>query len=179
MDNSQNTDVEDFDEITDDISVISLEDTPTLLLFVFMIVIVGLQFFTRYVLNDSLSWTEEAARYCLILLTFLGSAICVRQGTHLTLGLIYRYVPKYAVRPLAIFNEIVTAGFFAWIGFIGIAMMERTARQKLITLPLPKSYIYTIITIACAVAILYGLRNIWQLRTQMPEDIVRERLGGI
>ena len=43
-----------------------LEDWPAFLIFWGLTVIVFLQFFTRYVLNDSFGWTEEAARYFLI-----------------------------------------------------------------------------------------------------------------
>ena len=48
-----------------------------------MALAVFLQFFTRYVLNDSFAWTEEIATYCLVGVVFLGSAMCVRLRRHI------------------------------------------------------------------------------------------------
>lgn len=56
-----------------------LEDWIAFGVFWAMAVIVFLQFFTRYVLNDSLAWTEEIARYALIWITFIGAAVVVRR----------------------------------------------------------------------------------------------------
>lgn len=41
------------------------------------------QFFTRYVLNNSASWTEEIARYLLIGTVFVGAAIGVAKNNHI------------------------------------------------------------------------------------------------
>jgi hypothetical protein len=51
------------------------------------------QFFTRYVLNDSASWTEEIARYLLIATVFVGAAIGVAKNNHIQVDLLYRYLP--------------------------------------------------------------------------------------
>ena len=50
--------------------------------------IVFLQFFTRYVLNDSLAWTEEIARYGLIWVTYIGAIMVTRRHTHIAVVLL-------------------------------------------------------------------------------------------
>src|SRR5512139_3133792 len=58
------------------------EDWLAFVLFWSLAFIVFLQFFTRYVLNDSLAWTEEIARYALIWVVFIGGAMVTRRNTH-------------------------------------------------------------------------------------------------
>jgi len=41
------------------------------------------QFFTRYALNNSASWTEEIARYLLISMVFVGVSAAVRTSRHM------------------------------------------------------------------------------------------------
>ena len=173
------SDFDEYDEVSDDISQLRFEDIPALALFAFLISVVGLQFFTRYVLNDSISWTEEIARYTLVVLTFLGSAICVRQGNHLLIEVIYRYIPARAVKPLALLNEILTMTFFGGLAWLGVALVERTSRQMMITLPFPKSYVYGAITAGCVLAVIYGLVNIMRILRAQPEDVLRKTEGGI
>ena len=61
---------------------IRLVDLPGLIALWSLAIIVFLQFFTRYVLNDSFGWTEEAARYFLIGTTFVGGGmVCRRRAT--------------------------------------------------------------------------------------------------
>ena len=66
-----------------DLSPYSVEDWVTLAVFWGMALCVFLQFFTRYVLNNSLAWTEEIAVNCLVVVVFLGSVWCVRRSRHI------------------------------------------------------------------------------------------------
>lgn len=59
-----------------------------------------LQVFTRTVLNDSLSWTEELARYAFIWSNFLGAAVCTKRGTHATVTAMIEAIPENARKAL-------------------------------------------------------------------------------
>ena len=48
------------------------------------------QFVTRYVMNNSASWTEEIARYMLIATVFTGATIGVAKNNHIQVDFFYR-----------------------------------------------------------------------------------------
>src|SRR6201991_2917345 len=64
------------------------EDWLAFAIFWSLAFIVFLQFFTRYVLNDSLAWTEEIARYGLMWVVFIGGAVVTRKNTHIAVELL-------------------------------------------------------------------------------------------
>src|SRR6188768_3205635 len=64
------------------------EDWIAFVLFWALAFIVFLQFFTRYVLNDSLAWTEEIARYGLMWVVFIGAIMVTRRNTHIAVELL-------------------------------------------------------------------------------------------
>src|SRR5215510_13322866 len=69
------------------------EDWLAMVLFWALAFIVFLQFFTRYVLNDSLAWTEEIARYGLMWVAFIGGAVVTRKGSHIAVELLANVLP--------------------------------------------------------------------------------------
>src|SRR2546427_12613556 len=72
------------------------------------------QFFTRYVLNDSASWTEEIARYFLICVVFVGMAASVRTDRHIHVDLVYRFLPKTVGRAMSTLVDVIRIMFFAY-----------------------------------------------------------------
>jgi TRAP-type C4-dicarboxylate transport system permease small subunit len=134
-------------------------------------VVVFLQFFTRYVLNDSLAWTEEAARYLLILVCFLGSVTAVRRGGHITLEFLIRAAPPRLGKAMAVLAALITFGFFASMTWIGVELAQKT-RQKMVTVPIPKAWIYTICVIALGVMTLYSAAWVWRKFRATPREIV-------
>ena len=64
--------------------------------------IVFLQFFTRYILNDSLAWTEEIARYGLMCVTFIGGAMVTRRHSHIAVVLLPNLLPAWTPIDIAV-----------------------------------------------------------------------------
>ncbi|MCK7611798.1 TRAP transporter small permease [Roseibium sediminicola] len=161
-----------FEDEKTDLSAVKWIDAPGILVFWVLAVVVFLQFFTRYVLNDSLAWTEEVARYLLILVCFLGSVTATRRGAHITLEFLMRLVPPALAKVLTLLSQTITLGFFGAMTWIGVELTQKT-RQKMISLPIPKAWIYTICVIALALTTLYSALWLWRRLRQSPEEIVR------
>lgn len=66
----------------------------TILAFIVMVIVVLLQVIFRYVMRISVPWTEEFARYLLILITFVGGALAVRDKQHIAVTAIIDKLPK-------------------------------------------------------------------------------------
>jgi len=120
----------------------AVEDWATLAIFWVMAIAVFLQFFTRYVLNDSLAWTEEIATNCLVAVVFLGAAMCVRLGRHIHVDFLFRYLPAGVARALATGIDALRTVFFAYGAYLVWRFMDIIGDETMTTISLPKNLIY-------------------------------------
>jgi TRAP-type C4-dicarboxylate transport system permease small subunit len=125
-----------------DLSVYAFEDWLTFVLFWAMALSVFLQFFTRYVLNDSLAWTEEIATYCNVAIVFLGSAMCVRLNRHIQVDFLYRYLPRTPARALATLIDLIRIAFFGYAAWLVWSFMSIISGEEMTTIQLPKNLFY-------------------------------------
>ena len=108
----------------------AVEDWATLAIFWLMALAVFLQFFTRYVLNNSLAWTEEIATYCLVAVVFLGAAMCVRLGRHIHVDFLFRYLPAGVARALATAIDALRTVFFAYAAWLVWRFMTSSRARR-------------------------------------------------
>ncbi len=145
-----------------DLGGYGIEDWVTLAAFWLMVGSVVLQFFTRYVLNDSFAWTEEIAIYALVVVVFLGSALCVRASRHIQVDFLYRYVSKSTGRLLATFVDVVRIGFFAYGTWLMYKYAALIPDEMMTTVDLPKSLVFNAVLLAFALMTLRALQVAWQ-----------------
>lgn len=127
---------------TADLSRYAFEDWLTFIVFWIMTACVFLQFFTRYVLNDSYAWTEEIATNCLIGVVFLGSVMCVRLSRHIQVDVLYHYMPRPLARGMAIFVDAVRITFFAYACWLMWRYVEIVAHERMVTVNLPRNIVF-------------------------------------
>jgi TRAP-type transport system small permease protein len=100
------------------------------------------QFFTRYVLNNSASWTEEIARYLLIGTVFVGAAIGVVKNNHIQVDLLYRYLPRKVARGLAMVVDVLRIAFCATMVVLTAQMMEKLSNMNMTIIDVPMNVLY-------------------------------------
>lgn len=139
-----------------------LEDVPAFLIFWGLTVIVFLQFFTRYVLNDSLTWTEEAARYFLIALTFVGGGLVCRRRAHIAVEYLHTLMSRRTSRWLMVVVELISAAFFAYLVYIGWRLIGVMGRQRMAVIDLTMAWLYWVVVAGLVVMLLRTLHSVWR-----------------
>ena len=129
-------------EETVDLSHYRFEDWAAFTLFWALAAVIFYQFFTRYALNDSASWTEEIARYLLIATAFVGGAINVRKNNHVQVDFFYRLMPRWMTRPLSTFVDVLRIAFFAYCVWLTLALMRKIGDQRMAIIDWPIGILY-------------------------------------
>ncbi len=121
-----------------------------------MAVVVALQVFCRYILNHSLFWSEELARYILVWLTFLGSSAAYRRRVHPGIDILTSRLSAAARRWTAAVVHLVSIAFFGIMVWHGSGFAWFVRKQISPALNLPKWVIFSVIPVAGAVLMLHG-----------------------
>jgi len=134
-----------IDEVEVKLSDYSFEDYVSLVLFWVLAVVVFAQFFSRYVLNDSIAWTEEIARYLLVAVAFAGAPIAARKNTHIHVEFFYRFINRKTGRVLSILVDLIRIVFFLYGSWISFKILKIMHHQYMTSLRWPMSYLYIIV----------------------------------
>jgi len=141
-----------------DLSHTTIEGWIALAIFWLLGVTVFYQFFTRYVLNNSASWTEEIARYLLIGTVFVGAAIGVAKNNHIQVDLLYRYLPDRLARAMAVGVDVMRIAFFGAMVVLTAQMMQKMAGMNMTIIDVPMNVLYGVCLFGLAAM---TLRSIW------------------
>ena len=156
-------------------------DVPALVLFIVLAGVVLLQFLSRYILNDSVAWTEEIGRYLLIAVSYAGSVVALRKGEHIFLEVIYRRVHDASVKPLTILVDLVSFAFHAALTLLAIALTLK-ADRRMISIDLPKNIVYGFVAMTLlAATIVVATRLVRHARldsAQIRHEIEESAAGG-
>ncbi len=122
-----------------------------------------LQVFNRYVLNASLSWSEEAQIFGHIWIVFLGIPIAYRKGAHLY---VETFCDKLPPKGRTVFNllvELLWAAFAVSLLVLGYMVARVAHLQETPGLEWPMSFPYAGMVVGGAYLLLSVLRRIGTL----------------
>ena len=135
-----------------------------------------LQVFTRFVLNNSLTWTEELARFLFMWVSFLGGALCVKNWSHARITVVADFVPHKVQIVFRLISYIIIVICCFVLITQGFSLIMTVSSQKSPMLRIPMSVFYG----ACPVgsifmgiyAILKIVRWVFELKSSKKEDSI-------
>ena len=140
----------DVHEEAVDLSHYRFEDWFAFGIFWVLALVIFYQFFTRYALNDSASWTEEIARYLLICTAFVGAAIGVRKNNHVQVDFLYRYLPHAVCRAMSTLVDALRIGFLAYCVWLSVLLIAKIGSSRMSIVDLPMGLVYGVVLLGFA-----------------------------
>lgn len=122
-----------------------------------MALIVGANIALRYTTNHSLSWSDEAARYLMIWMTFLGAGLALRTGGHVAISNLQDLINTRKQMILRSIILLILLIFFVYMVQVGWEYMQRSQYQKTPALRLSFQYIYAAMPVGFALMIVHLL----------------------
>ena len=154
------------------------EDWVAMILFWSLAFIVFLQFFSRYVLNDSYAWTEEIARYGLMWVVFIGGAVVTRKNSHIAVELLSNVMTPGPLRTaLLAIIDFIKLGFLALLAYFSVTIIERMHFQRMTVFDLPMSYVYGGVAFGCFLMLIRQAINVWRNARagwSRPDDVTHQ-----
>ena len=82
----------------------------------------------RFFFGAGISWNDELVRYLIIVLTFVGSAVCVRTGKHIAIDLLSGRLKGNKRNYLMLFINIVGLIFMLSVAIFSIKMIQNNVK---------------------------------------------------
>lgn len=122
-----------------------------------MFIIVGTNVFSRYVLNSSLGWADELARFIFIWVSFLGAVLAYAHNEHIGLDFVVDRIPSQKIKgifrvigDLAIFFVLANLTYYGWY-------VANSATNVSPALYIPMKTVYMIVPISAFLMVLINI----------------------
>lgn len=107
-----------------------LEEILLIVLLVAMACIMGIQVFCRYVLNFSLSWSEELTRYMFIWSCFISISYCIKRWISIKVDQVINMFPKKAYVFAQLLLNILLFVLFFYLSIHGYKFLMLSIASK-------------------------------------------------
>lgn len=136
-----------------------------------MAILVAVQVFFRYVLNQSLFWSEELARYLLVWLTFLGASCAYYRRVHPGVDVLYDRMPASMRKGCEVVIHLASIGLFGVMIVYGYQFAHFVRLQTTPALQLPKWLVMGIIPVSGLVFLIHAISFLLDTLKRSPHDV--------
>jgi TRAP-type C4-dicarboxylate transport system permease small subunit len=154
-----------------------------ILLTLIMFVIVGANVFARFILNSSLGWADELARFIFIWISFLGAVFAYTTDDHVGLNFVVAKIKSARVQNIVnLISDLLVllvVGFITYYGYI-VAVSATNVSPALY---IPMSFVYSVVPVSGLMMVFVNLTKIKKhvelyLKDEKEKYDVMEDIGG-
>lgn len=109
-----------------------------------MSIIIFIQVVMRYVFQNSLTWSEELARYLFVWLVYFSVSYTARREKHIRIDAAINLYPKAARPVVELISEIIVLAFSIFIAVTGVTVFQKITASGQISpaIGLPMQFVY-------------------------------------
>lgn len=129
--------------------------------FIAMVVLTCWQVFTRYVLKNPSSWSEELVSYLFAWASLLGASLITGERGHMNIPIVVERLGSGARKALGIFAELVAFAFSAIIlVYGGVQITQLAMGQMTSSLGVAVGVFYVVLPLCGVLNMIYTILNI-------------------
>lgn len=127
---------------------------------VLMTALISWQVFGRFVLNDSPSWTEPMAVILMGWFIFLGAAVGIREGYHLSFDIMLMVLPQKGKHIMHTLSDFVIIAFASGMVYFGYSLAALAWAATLPSLGFPGGVAYMPIVAGGSLMIIFSIERL-------------------
>lgn len=132
--------------------------------FVLMTLLTCWQVFTRYILGNPSSWSEELVSYLFAWMSLFGASLVCGERGHMNIPLLVEKVKPSMRKALCIFAEVVAAVFSAVIlVYGGVQITSLAMGQMTSSLGVAIGVFYVVLPLSGVINVIYSVINIAEI----------------
>ena len=142
-----------------------LEETILLILLVLMTCIMGIQIVSRYVFQNSLTWSEELVRYMFVWSAFLGVPFCIKHGLSIKVDQFRNLFPIPLQKILMYIDKIIIFLLFLVLFIYSFTVVKATylSGQTSPAMQLPMWTVQISVTVSSLLSMIRSIQNLSHL----------------
>lgn len=123
-------------------------------------IVMMLQIFYRKILNNSLSWSDELGGYLLVWIALFGAVSALYDKKHLAIDALIIRLPIRVQQIMRVIVDCLISIFLLVIFYYSIPLMTQLGGRTAVSMPIPRSVIYSPLLITSAFSIVILVNDI-------------------
>lgn len=138
-----------------------LPDVLLVGLFGMTLVIILTAVFFRYVINQSLFWSDEIVRYLFVWFTLIGAALVLRDRRHIRVEYFVEHMPPGLRHVVELIGLLLVLAFNVFLVVVGLLWVKQTQGTYTPALGLPLNWIlYAALPTSAALCSYFAVRRL-------------------